>query len=53
LETLLILSVVQTAAFHLYNVYYCVQTTITLIVFLNVNQVSECSECKAKPHGTP
>ena len=46
------LSVVQTAIFHLYIIWYCDETTITIIVFLKVGQVSESSECKAKPHRT-
>jgi len=41
-------SVSQTAVFHLIIVWYCDATTITLIGFLKVDQVSESSECKAK-----
>jgi len=33
----------------LYIILYCDETTITLTVFLKVGQVSEISECKAKP----
>ena len=43
------LSVIQTAVFHLYIIWYCDETTITLIVFLEICQVSESRECKAKP----
>jgi len=46
------ISVVQTAVFHLCIIWYCDETTITLIVFLKVGQVSESSECKAKPRRT-
>jgi len=46
------LSVVQTAVLHLYIITYGDETTITLIVFLKVGQVSESSECKAKPRRT-
>jgi len=42
------LSVVQMAVFHLNIVWYCDDTTITLIV-LKVGQVPESSECKVKP----
>ena len=42
-------SVVQTAAFYLNTVWCWDETTITLIVFLKIGQVSESSECKAKP----
>jgi len=41
------LSVVQTALFHLYIIWYCDETNIILIVFLKVAQVSESSDCKA------
>jgi len=43
------ISVGQTAVFHLKNIWYCDETTFTLIGFLKVDQVSESSECKAKP----
>jgi len=46
------LSVVQTAVFHLNIIWYCDETTTTLIVFLKVGQVSKSSECKAKPRRT-
>jgi len=46
------ISVGQTAVFHLKNAWYCDETTITLIGFLKVGQVSESSECKAKPRRT-
>jgi len=39
------LSVVQTAVFHLYIIWYCDEKTITLIVFLKIDQASESSEC--------
>jgi len=51
------LSVVQTAVFHLYIIWYCDETTISWksirylnlnIGFLKVGQVFESSECKAK-----
>jgi len=43
------LSVDQTAVCHLYIIWYCDETTITLIAFLKVGQVSQSSECKVKP----
>jgi len=46
------LSVVQTAVFHLNIVWYCNETTITLIALLKVGQVPESSECKVKPYRT-
>ena len=45
LQTLL--SVVQTAVFHLYIIRYCDETTITQLVFLKLGQVSESSEGQA------
>ena len=44
-----LLSVGQTAVFHLKNIWYCDETTTTLIDFL---KVSESSECKPKPRRT-
>ena len=46
------LPVVQKTVFRLHITGYCDETTITLIVFLKVGQVSDSSECKAKPHRT-
>ena len=43
------LSVVQTAVLHFHIIWYCVNTTITLIVFLKVGQVSQSCQCKVKP----
>jgi len=39
-----------TTVFHI--IWYCDETTSTLIGFLKVDQVSESSECKAKPRRT-
>jgi len=46
------LSVVQTAVFHLNIVWYCDETTITLIVFLKVGQVPESSAAFPKVGST-
>jgi len=40
------------AVFLLNMVWYCDETTIALTGFLKVRQVSESSECKAKPRRT-
>jgi len=45
------LSVVQTAVSHLKIVWYCDETTITLII-LEAGQIPESSECKVKPRRT-
>ena len=42
------LSVIQTAVFHLYIIWHCDETTIALIVFLKVGQVSESSAVVVK-----
>jgi len=47
-----LLSVVQTEVLHLHIIWYCDETTITLLVFLKVPAVCESSECKAKPRRT-
>ena len=52
LATLTLLSVGQTAVFPLENIWYCDETTMTLIGFLKFGQVSEFGECKAKPRRT-
>ena len=46
------LSVGQTVVFHLKNIWYFDETTITFIGFLKAGQVSESSECKTKPRRT-
>jgi len=46
------LSVVQTAVFRLYIIWYCDKTTITVNGFLKVGQVSETGERIAKPRRT-
>jgi len=43
------LSGCQTAVFHLKNISYCEETTIKLIGFLKVGQVSECTVVNARP----
>jgi len=40
------ISIGQTAVFHLKNIWYRDETIITLIDFLKVGQVSESGECK-------